>query len=176
MRTTVCIVPSRLLVHEVINHGACRSAPFMRTPRPAAASITSVILNVLVRLQTPSSSLILIKRDLTIIAPIWPRPCKEDQSLWLQILWYDSQRGTRYILLLQKGEMKSFIQIYFYTACSDPEHLCRPLGAGLGRGTCPTEQQDFLNDKHFTSTKLAALWGGLGGGGLPNWATRNSQL
>jgi hypothetical protein len=34
--------------------------------------------------------------------------------------------------------------------------ICHPLGAGLGLGTCPTEQQEILNDEHSTSTNLAA--------------------
>jgi hypothetical protein len=28
--------------------------------------------------------------------------------------------------------------------------------AGLGLGTCPTEQQEILNDENFTSMNLAA--------------------
>jgi hypothetical protein len=34
--------------------------------------------------------------------------------------------------------------------------ICRPLGPGLGLGTCPTKQQEILNEKHFTLTNLAA--------------------
>ncbi len=43
--------------------------------------------------------------------------------------------------------------------------ICRPLGAGLGLGTCPTEQQEILNDEHFTSINLATPWGRVRGRG-----------
>jgi hypothetical protein len=44
----------------------------------------------------------------------------------------------------------------------------RPLGAGLGPGTCPSKQKEIINDEQFTLINLAAPWGRVVGGGLPN--------
>jgi hypothetical protein len=35
----------------------------------------------------------------------------------------------------------------------------RPLGAGLGAGTCTTKQQEVINDEQFTLINLTAHWG-----------------
>jgi hypothetical protein len=54
----------------------------------------------------------------------------------------------------------------FSTVNDSLQPICHPLGAGWWAGTCPTEQQDILDNKRFISINLAAPkgrvlgWGG----------------
>ncbi len=106
-------------------------------------------------------------------------------SIALQWAIYHGERGlAKEVVYLLLGEFnitsrQRLIKNWHWFEATPRRRTCghsHPQGAGWGAGACPSRQKEIINDEQFTFINMGAPWGRVGGRGLPNWATRNSQL